>query len=212
MGLFDALKNQAGNAIRTGVRGSASQAVGNAQKSITNAVSNIGSHKTKSYTYENLPSDVSQLQALPEASLNDPFAVASLVVLAFCEYSNNKDAAIAMLNFLKGPESLSPRDIQFIRDRFMDGNDYIARSYFKGATPANNYEPNKPYTIEVEENPYSRDQFSEGYLKLFLKSGGADSPREIKLRHKPSTDQWFLWSYEGLLSGIRIPAAKDAWA
>ena len=49
-------------------------------------------------------------------------------------------------------------------------------------------------------------------LRLFIATPGADSPRPIKLRQKPSTGEWFLWEYSSPLSGIRIPAAQDPWA
>ena len=105
---------------------------------------------------------------------------------------------------------LSEYEKQFLADRFRD-KDYVPRSYFSGATPENNYEPSEPYTLTFFENPYSRENFSEGYLTLHIKSGGADSARQIKLRTKPSTGQWFLWE-QFLLSDIRKPAAADPWA
>ena len=116
-----------------------------------------------------------------------------------------------MLNFLKGPQPLSQKEISFLNDRFMDGASYIPRSFFKGATPDNDYAPTAPFTIDVMEQEYSRDQQGEGYVVLWLQSGGADSPREVKLRNKPSTGQWFLWE-QMLLSGIRKPKSTDAWA
>lgn len=51
----------------------------------------------------------------------------------------------------------------------------------------------------------------QGYLTLHIRSGGADSPRQIKLRQKPSTGQWFLWE-QFLLSDIRPPVSADPWA
>ena len=47
---------------------------------------------------------------------------------------------------------------------------------------------------------------------LYLKSGGADSERPVTLRHKPSTDEWFLWNHTGILAGIRTPKSADPWA
>ena len=43
---------------------------------------------------------------------------------------------------------------------------------------------------------------------MWVKSGGADSPRQIKLRQKPSTGQWFLNDIQ-CLSDIRIPTEED---
>ena len=52
----------------------------------------------------------------------------------------------------------------------------------------------------MKESAYAE----EGYKKFDVKSGGADSPRQVVLRSKPSTGQWFLWD-QFLLSGIRKP-------
>ena len=166
----------------------------------------------KKYTFDQLPQNAEELKALPEASCKDPFAVAALTVAALCRYPQSRDDCIEMLNVLKGPQKLTPTDLQFIRDRFMDGKDYIPRSYLNGAKPENNYTPSQPFTVEVIEGAHSRDNEKEGYLMLFLTSGGADSPRYLKLRNKPSTGEWFLWTFEGILSGIRIPVKDNAWA
>ena len=165
---------------------------------------------SKKFVFDSLPSDVSALQAWKGFDMKDPYCVAAMAVAALCRYAEGRDASIAMLDLLRGPQPLSEMDKQFIRDRFMDGKGYIPRSYFAGATPANGYKPSVPYTITVSDNPYSDAQ--AGYKKLFVQSGGADSLREIVLRNKPSTGEWFLWTYEGILAGIRVPTADDPWA
>lgn len=88
---------------------------------------------------------------------------------------------------------------------------YLMRSYLVGSTPENNYTPVQPYRVTVSENTYSRTQFVDGYLTLYVACSGADSPRPLKLRNKPSTGQWFLWEQQ-LLTGIRIPQVADPWA
>jgi hypothetical protein len=150
------------------------------------------------------------MKAMPEASLKEPENTAALAIAALTLYPIDKETSLQMLEFLQGPKGLSPYDKQFLADRFRD-KDYVPRSYFSGATPENNYEPSEPYTLTFFENPYSRDNFSEGYLTLHIKSGGADSARQLKLRTKPSTGQWFLWE-QFLLSDIRQPVAADPWA
>ena len=165
---------------------------------------------TKQFALSSLPLTADQMKAMPEFSQTDPFAVVAFTVAALCVFPKDKEACYAMLNALKGPEALSPMDKQFIRDRFMDGKDYLPRSYFAGATPDNNYTPAAPYTVNLIEQSNSRDQ--ENLITLYAVSGGADSPRQVTLRCKPSTGEWFLWSYQGLLSGIRVPKADNPWA
>ncbi len=112
-----------------------------------------------------------------------------------------------MLGFLKGPGSISEMEKQFIADRFRD-SDYVPRSYFNGAVPGNDYAPSAPYTITVSDNPYSYT--NEGYAVLYIRSGGADSPRSVKLR-LAKDGKWYLWE-QFLLSGIRAPESSNPWA
>ena len=168
--------------------------------------------KKYSYTFRKKPETLEELKALPEASLKDPAAVAALIVLALDRYGTDRQACVDMMNFLKGPEPFSEMERQQVNNQFMDGRNYILRSYMKGATPENNYTPQDPIVIEPFENPYSRESYSQGYIKIFLNSGGADSPRYVVLRNKPSTGQWFANQYLGILTGIRIPKEQDKWA
>lgn len=169
-----------------------------------------GGSQTYTVVLSQLPINLQQLQAMPEGALLKPEHTAALTVAVLCLYPHNREAALQMLEYLHGPKGLSAYDKQFLQDRFRD-KDYVPRSYLTGATPQNNYEPTEPYTVMVFENPYSRDQLAEGYLILHIRSGGADSPRQIKLRNKPSTGQWFLWE-QFLLSDIRPPVSADPWA
>lgn len=203
MSLFDSLKQQAQSQIKRDV----SKTVNNA---VSNTVSNIGKGKNHSetFTVATLPSTLNELQALPESSLDSAFKTTALTILALCAYEKNVDASIEMLNFLKGPGEVSVYEKQFLRDRF-SGKTYKARSFLGGATPDNGYQPTVPYTIKVSENPYSFDE--ENWATLYVTSGGADNPRPIKLRKKPSTGQWFLNDIQ-CLADIRIPKEEDPWA
>ena len=194
MSFFNHLKRQAAQAVNQG-----------AQKGVS-AAGNV----SYTVTLPQLPVNLAQLQTMPEGTLQKPEYTAALTVAALCIYPIDRDAALEMLNYLQGPRGITPYDKQFLADRFRD-KDYVPRSYFAGATPQNNYEPTEPYTVNVFENPYSRSQINEGYLTLHIRSGGADSPRQVKLRHKPSTGQWFLWE-QFLLSDIRKPVSDDPWA
>lgn len=192
MSIFDKLFNKAANA---------------AMESVKSAVSNAG-NKKEEFTFASLPESLAELKALPEAKLDDPYKTAALTVVALCVYAADKNIGIEMLNFLKGPRPLSNMEIQFIDDRLRDGKTYVPFSYFKGATPENDYTPDEPYSITVESNPYS--DANQGYKKLIIKSSGADTPREVQLRMK-GDGQWLLWE-QFLLPDIRKPKSADPWA
>lgn len=192
MGLFDKLKNTAASAV--------GGAVNNAAMSIGN--------KSKTFTFTALPESLAQMQALPEASLDSPFKTAALTVCALCAYAADKNIGTEMLNWLRGPRPLNGTEISFLNDRFRDGKTYIPFSYFEGATPDNDYTPSEPFRITVQSTHVSGEE--QGYMKLFIPCGGADSPRPIKLRMK-GDGKWFLWE-QYLLTGIRTPKSADPWA
>lgn len=162
--------------------------------------------RTETFVFPVLPASAKELMTLPESSLDTPYKAAALTVLALAAYAEDKDAGIEMLNALKGPQPLTPFEKQFLTDRFRDVK-YVPLSYFEGASPENSYTPAAPYRITVSANPYSFAE--ENYAVLYLRSGGADSPRSVKLRRKG--EQWFLWE-QFLLAGIRQAKKDDPWA
>ncbi|MCR5149719.1 MAG: hypothetical protein K6B52_00655 [Clostridiales bacterium] len=157
----------------------------------------------KTFTFDSVPSSPSDIKAS-----TDPFETAAVVAAVLCNYKNDIQSTIEMLDILKGPDSVSQYEIQFLRDR-LRGKEYKPYSFFKGASPANGYTPLMPLTVDVEDSPYSYT--SENYATLYLRSSGADSPRGIRLRKKPSTGEWFL-TEQFLLSDIRIPVQEDPWS
>ena len=163
---------------------------GTAVESVKAAV-DLSENKRETFLFPALPESLAELQALPEASLSSPFQTAALTVCALCAYAADRNTGIEMLNWLRGPRPLNGQDISFLNDRFRGGKTYLPFSYFEGAAPENNYTPREPFTLSIESNHISAAE--QGYMKLFIPCGGADSPRPIKLRMK-GDGRWFLWS------------------
>jgi len=161
--------------------------------------------KTMTFTFSALPESLAEMKALPEATLASPFQTAALTVCALCAYAADKTIGTEMLNFLRGPRPLSNHDISFLNDRFYDGH-HVPFSYFKGAVPENDYTPHVPFTLTVDAGPYS--DANEGYKKLYIRSGGADNPREVLLRR--AGNAWYLWD-QFLLVSIRKPKSEEPW-
>ena len=203
MGLFDALKQQAINAIKTNGNKIGKEIGDNVKKAVKNAA-----NKSVTIDFPGIPESYEEFVSLPEAKMETPFETAAMTVLAFCVYPKDRELSVKMLNYLRGPRPMSGIDINFIRDRFMDGKDYVPRSYFKGATPENDYTPDVPLKITVGDNPYSYE--NDGYAKLLVRSGGADSLREIVLR-EAKDGKWYLWD-QFILADIRQPESADPWA
>ncbi len=203
MGLFDSLKRKAESALKREV----SQGISNAVNTVAQSVGK-GRNHSETFTFASLPTNVAELKALPEASLDSAFKTTALTLAALCNYEHDPDTTIEMLNFLKGPAEVSGFEKQFIKEH-LGSEGYKARSYFEGATPQNSYKPDVPYKITVIENPYSFD--NADWATLYVHSGGADNPRPMKLRRKPSTGQWFLVEIQ-CLGDIRVPVEEDPWA
>lgn len=203
MSFFDSLKNAALSALKRESRKAVS-------KTVNTAINNIGKGRnhTEKFTFEALPTNVDELRALPEAKMDTAFKTTALVILALNRYDADPDAAVAMLSFLKGPEDFNGKEQDFLKDR-LAGKGCKARSFFGGATADNNYTPTAPYTVAVSENPYSFDE--ENWATMYVTSGGADNPRPIKLRKKPSTGEWFLNDIQ-CLADICVPKSEDKWA
>ena len=206
MGLFDEIKNKVTSAIKSEVR----QSLNGIANDAADAVKKIGKgiNSSKSFKFDKLPTNVDELKALPEATLDTAFKTTALTILALTRYEQDPEAVYAMLDFLKGPDDTNKREEQFLHDRLKDKG-YKVMSFFEGATVENDYKPNVPYKIKVYENPYSFDE--ENWATLYVKSGGEDNPRPVKLRKKPSTGQWFVTEIQ-CLQDIRVPKSEDPWA
>lgn len=196
MGLFDQLKNKAVQSVSNTVQGA-----------VQKAAQNIGNH-SETVTLTSLPKTLAELQAMPQADLQNPYGTAALAIAALCRYGESVEDCVQMLDYLRGPRPLSPMDKQFLRDRLVERN-YVPMSYFEGTSPQNDYTPSVPYRVTVKKNPYSEQ--GNDFLTLFVHSSGADSDRIIEVRRKPSTGQWFLWEAK-CLSDIRVPVSADPWA
>ena len=154
-------------------------------------------------------------EELEKIDRKKPENVAGLLVHTLCNYSIQNDSNFyEMLQYLYGEFQPIPNLMkQSIKDRMMQNEKYnfIGKSYFKGALPSNDYTPSEEYVIEVSENEYSRTE--EGFVRLFFKSGGADSLRPITVR-LAKDGNYYLWSDSimGLLSDIRPKESNNPWA
>ena len=216
MGLFDDLLKKVGEKAKNSLNNLSTTTTHKVKSEINAGVNDAinkirfeASVKRKKVKLDKLPENVEEMQALPVYDQKDEYAVAALTVAALLRYGQNKEDGKAMLDLLNGPESPANRDLMLM-DLKLNEKDYLMRSYFVGATPENNYTPTQPYTVEMIE--YSNAREEENYVYLSIVCGGSDNPRQIRLRRKPSTGEWFIWIFQGLLTDIRIPKSEDEWA
>lgn len=221
MGLLDALKNGIGSAVagqgtgmpsqpyaQGGLLGQVVSQLTGASQQTAGLMGSAAGSKQETFKFKQLPQSLYELQQLPEAKLDTPYKSVALCMVTLLNFGHSVSNTWEMLEWLNGPDELKNQRKQFIMER-LKGKMYKVRSFFRGATPANNYEPALPYTLTVFSNAHS---FAEPHwATLYVKSGGADAPRPIRLRHKPSTNQWFINEIQ-CLGDIRLPGEIDEWA
>ena len=163
--------------------------------------------KNTMFSFTSIPRNTKELSEMPEYSMKSPFARAALTVLVLCQYAISPDDTIEMLNLLSGPSALSSAEISKMQKK-LNGHEYIPYSFFENAVPANGYEPSLPFLIAVKDTAFSYNE--PGYVTLYVKSSGAQTPRLIQLRKKESTEEWFLWHHD-LLDPIEEPQRYDPY-
>ncbi len=162
----------------------------------------------KTLVLPDIPMNLAQWQNMGFEDLSQPEHTVAKFLCALHLFTLDREAGVEAINALKGPASLSNHDIQFLQDRLMD-KAYLPLAYLEGAKPENGYKAPRPYTLRCLEDKRPYD-VEEGYMRIYLKTAGADSPRGVVLRKKGNL--WYIWDYPGLLMGIRIPAHEDPWA
>ncbi len=159
-------------------------------------------------TINQLPTDLASFQATLNMDLSRPEHTCTLFLCALNLFVKDRALGVEAINLLKGPVSLNPHETNFIADRLRDKT-YLPLIYFDGARPENNYTPQVPYVLNFYPDPRPQD-CETGYVRLYLKTAGADAPRAIKLRQKDQN--WYLWEYPGIVMDVRKPAQEDPWA
>lgn len=155
------------------------------------------------YTFEKMPDSAEELRSV--ANFSDPKHTTALFLVALKKYVKDSQAGLDMIEVLYGPRKISDADKNFLKERLRDKK-YLPDSYFEGASVDNDYTPSTPYQIVLYDDTLT---YAEGYIRVFVSSKGADSKRYVTLRNKGN--DWYIWEYPGIVTGIRLPASQDVW-
>ncbi|ORX65031.1 hypothetical protein BCR32DRAFT_272871 [Anaeromyces robustus] len=87
---------------------------------------------------------------------------------------------------------------------------YLGPSYMEGATPCNGYKMIEPKTIIVKDYVYDgswSDNYESKIYTMVVQSGGADTPRLLKVYQDPFDFEWYIFSdsWKSLMLDIRKP-------
>ncbi|NLZ56261.1 MAG: hypothetical protein GX900_06330 [Clostridiaceae bacterium] len=157
--------------------------------------------------FAKIPATLAEFQELADQGMDTPENTAALFFVALeAMISESRSEGLAMINVLKGPQPMSRHEESFLKDRIMD-KPWLARAYFQGATPENNYAPNEPLTLIFERDTRPQEP---GFARVYIKTPAFDSKRGMQLRSKGG--KWYIWEYSAVVTGVRIPVSEDPWA
>ena len=159
-------------AIRQGVREGIREGARN---------STVGSDEV---SIEKIPTTVAEFQALQAELGTTPEGCIMLQLVAIEMYRRDKNIGTECLtlnNTSTNLSSVTSRLKEIFRENDTYARPHLVSTYFKGATPSNGFNPDKPYTIRVRRNPaYPNDERSQalkGYVKYYqVYSEGYDTP------------------------------------
>lgn len=155
-----------------------------------------------------LPKDLDTFKAQIAEKATDPKAAVKLWFDAVYVYLTvDKALGQEMILEMDRYKEWDSRSFLTFRSQ-MDEKPYILFSYAKEATPENEYkfDPNNyelVFTSEPDPNPFA-DQEAGAYVKLFVKSNGADLPRPITLMRNKRGEYKF-YEFSSIYVGVRPP-------
>ena len=158
---------------------------------------------------------IDSLGELKQVDRTSPFNVVGAFINILNTYDLSDDSKfMELFKYLVGEfQNVTPIMRQNIKDRMSQNNKahFIGNSYFIGATPGNDYKPSVPFEIEITKDENTK--LEDGFVRLFLKSGGADNLRPIIVR-LAKDGNYYVWSdsFMGLLAVIRTPESLNPWA
>jgi len=132
---------------------------------------------------ESIPATLDEFKALQAELGTTPEGCIMLQLVAMEMYRRDKNIGqecLSLNNTSTNLSSVTRRLNELYRPNDSYARPYLVSACFKGATPANGYNPTKPFTIELRRDPVrpndERSQMLRGYVKYFqLYSDGWDT-------------------------------------
>ena len=169
--------------------------------------------------------------------LDSPYKTMALMILAYRTWDpEDPETCAHMLDYLTNTAVENPgvKDaqghqlckafseytpwLQFIQDRMMQNEKYryIGDAYLGGASPSNNYTPNKPITITVRQSTYdpykaATDTYPE-QKQVLISLDGADNDR-YSVFYQDQRGDWRVFGdlWKGLLTDVKMPVGDMIW-
>ena len=160
-------------------------------------------------TFTNVPSDYNEFETLYSEFLGrTPHGTAAMMVMAMEMYARDREVGkkcIELICYPSNVNSVIPR----LKDKFgaqpgdSYGQRYLPAAVLKGATPANGYRPNRPYTVEMDASVNKHQELkivgSGTVMYIYIIGGGWDTQqRQVEIILEPGHEQYQVFNCPSL--------------
>ena len=158
-----------------------------------------------------LPKSLEELQARIASEARTPRGAAKLWFDAVFVYTHvDKELGAQMITEMSYDKHW--QKTQRYLPKTLEESPYVFRSYAAGATPENDYamDPQSYELTVVRENakPYG-DKPANDYVKIFVSSSGASTPRPMTLRRN-ARGEYKAYEVGAIYTMVREPASEKA--
>lgn len=160
-------------------------------------------------TFTNVPSDYNEFEALYSEFLGrTPHGTAAMMVMAMEMYARDREVGKKCIELICCPSNVNSV-IPRLKDKFgaqpgdSYGQRYLPAAVLQGATPANGYRPNRPYTVEMDASVNKHQELkivgSGTVMYIYIIGGGWDTQqRQVEIILEPGHEQYQVFNCPSL--------------
>lgn len=178
---------------------------------------------TATYTFKRLPKNLNELKKIKLDKMFGPMA-ATISILPTWEDMNAQQGGMynhpiySLFEYCQGGNAISNAQksgVYFSMQGTLNKGKYC---YFKGATPANKYTPNVPYTFTLVEGPYILPAVSTPFGNkperhmVLIEFAGDDSQRYCDVYKSAKDGNWYCWLDQWCHLVSSIKDYETVWA
>lgn len=165
-------------------------------------------------TFDKMPRNFAEFEKFQAQYCTEPQGAVAAFIVAMNIYVHNKEEGKRCFDAVAYQSYCI--DMSLIKDKIgRDGSDgyaqpFLPRAFFRGATPQNNYTPEKPYKVDVAVNngrPYQRLSSAKApVIYLNVKTKGTDSGiRGVEVVQPKGKEYFYVLNVAGLISQVKFP-------
>ena len=165
-------------------------------------------------TFTNIPSNYEEFKAVYTNFLGKTaFGAAAMMPMAMEMYARDREVGRQCIELLCYPSNVNSV-ISIIKEKFGSnpndsyGQRYLPAASLKGATPENAYQPERPYTVQMEASVNQHQELkitgSGTVLYLYIMGGGWDThQRSVEVIKQPGKDLYQVFNCPSLYTGCK---------